>query len=64
MGIDVTPGLNPMADVRYMELMIGTKRQFMLFSGPGNSPVVQPQDGSAKAAPEIAQPDMAEQSEQ
>ena len=48
--MDITPGLNPMADVRFMEVMIGTKRQFVLFSGPGNSPVVAPQDdGAAKA---------------
>ena len=35
--------------------MIGTKRQFVLFSGPGNSPVVTGEDdGSAKAAPVAA----------
>ena len=49
-AVDITPGLNPMADVRFMEVMIGTKRQFVLFNGPGNSPVVHTQDdGSAKA---------------
>ena len=51
-ALDITPGLNPMADVRFMELMIGARRQFVLFNGPGNSPVVQPpDDGSAKPAP-------------
>ena len=33
-----------------MEVMIGQNRQFMLFTGPGNSPVVAAKDdGSAKA---------------
>ena len=46
-----TPGLDPMAQVRFMEVMIGTQRQFVMFSGLGNSPVVASQDdGSAKAA--------------
>ena len=50
-ALDITPGLNPMANIRFMEVMIGTKRQFVLFNGPGNSPVVVPQDdGSAKPA--------------
>jgi hypothetical protein len=54
-ALDVTPGLDPMANVRFMEVMIGTKRQFMLFNGPGNSPVAAPQDdGSTKAAPAAA----------
>ena len=49
-AMDITPGLNPMADVRYMEVMIGAKRQFVLFNGPGNSPVVAAEsDGSANA---------------
>ena len=48
--MDITPGLDPMAQTRYMEVMIGGQRQFMLFTGPGNSPVVAGQDdGSAKA---------------
>ncbi len=47
---DVLPGLDPMANMTYMEVMIGGQRQFMLFTGPGNSPVVAGQDdGSAKA---------------
>jgi Flp pilus assembly protein CpaB len=46
---DITPGLNPLAQIRFMEVMIGSQRQFVLFTGPGNSPVVAPQDdGSAK----------------
>jgi hypothetical protein len=64
-AMDITPGLNPMADVHFMEVMIGAKRQFMLFSGPGNSPVVQAQDdGSAKAGPGAAAAGAAEESEQ
>ncbi len=48
-ALDITPGLNPMADIRYMELMIGKTRQFVLFNGPGNSPVVAgEEDGAAK----------------
>ena len=48
--MDITPGLDPMAHTRFMEVMIGTQRQFVLFTGPGNSPVVASQDdGSAKA---------------
>ena len=49
---DITPGLDPMAETRYMEVMIGTQRQFVLFNGPGNSPVVASQDdGLAKVSP-------------
>ena len=49
--MDMTPGLNPMAQVRFMEVMVGAQRQFVLFSGPGNSPVVAMQDdGSARAS--------------
>ena len=48
--MDITPGLDPMARHGIMEVMIGGQRQFMLFTGPGNSPVVAGQDdGSAKA---------------
>ena len=51
-ALDIMPGLNPMAEVRFMEVMIGTKRQFVLFNGPGNSPVVAAQnDGADSAAP-------------
>ncbi len=64
-ALDITPGLNPMANIRFMEVMIGTKRQFVLFNGPGNSPVVVPQDdGSAKAAPAVAPAGAVEESEQ
>ena len=49
-AMDITPGLDPMAEIRFMEVMIGPQRQFVLFNGPGNSPVVAMQDdGSAKA---------------
>ena len=37
---DITPGLDPMGQVRFMEVMVGDKRQFVVFNGPGNSPVV------------------------
>ena len=76
-AVDITPGSNPMADVRFMEVMIGTKRQFVLFNGPGNSPVVQPQDDSSTkagagttpaagsgAAPAATPADASEESEQ
>jgi hypothetical protein len=49
-ALDITPGLDPFANIRYLEIMIGSQRQFMLFTGPGNSPVVAMQDdGLAKA---------------
>jgi hypothetical protein len=64
-ALDITPGLNPMSDVRFMEVMIGTKRQFVLFNGPGNSPTVEPQDeGAAESAAPAAPAAVAEQSEQ
>ena len=64
-AMDITPGLNPMADVRFMEVMIGTKRQFVLFNGPGTALSWQPQDdGSAKAGPAGGTGRAAEESEQ
>jgi len=39
-AMDITPGLNPFAGIQCLEVMIGRDRQFMLFTGPGNSPVV------------------------
>jgi hypothetical protein len=64
-AMDITPGLNPMAQIRYMEVMIGPKRQFMLFTGPGNSPVVASQDdGSAKAGSEVVPAVAVEESKQ
>ena len=49
-AMDLTPGFNPMDQIRFMEVMVGPQRQFMLFTGPGNSPVMASQDdGSAKA---------------
>ena len=54
-AMDITPGLNPMAPIRFMEVMIGPQRQFVLFTGPGHSPVVESQDdGSGKAASPVA----------
>lgn len=44
---DGTPGLDPMDKVRYMEVMVGTQRQFVVFAGPGGSPVVQAQAAGA-----------------
>jgi hypothetical protein len=55
-AINITPGLDPMANVRFMEVMVGPKRQFVLFNGPGNSPVIAGQsDESAKPAAGIPQ---------
>ena len=48
--MDIIPGFDPMAQIRFVEVMIGSQRQFILFNGPGNSPVVAMQDdGTAKA---------------
>ena len=49
---DDTPGLDPMADIRYMEVMIGSQRQFMLFNRPGDTPVVATQDDASTKATE------------
>ncbi len=43
---DILPDLDPFANIRYLEIMIGAQRQFVLFNGPGNSPVVAFQDGN------------------
>jgi hypothetical protein len=51
---DITPGFDPMAHTRYTEVMIGAQRQYVVFAGPGSSPVVALQEaGSAKAEPEV-----------
>jgi Flp pilus assembly protein CpaB len=64
-AMDITPGLNPMADIRFMEVLVGAQRQFVLFTGPGNSPVVAMQDdGSAKPDSAIAPAGAAEGSKQ
>jgi hypothetical protein len=64
-AMDITPGLNPMAEVRSMEVMIGAKRQFVLFNGSGNSPVVtQQDDGSAKSGPGVVPTGAVEESTQ
>ena len=64
-AMDITPGLDPMAQTRYMEVMIGAQRQFVLFTGPGNSPVVAAQDdGSAKAGSGVAPAGAVEESKQ
>ena len=36
--MDITPGLNPMADIGFMEVMIGPQRQFVLFTRSGKQP--------------------------
>ena len=62
---DITPGLDPMAGVRYLEVMIGAQRQFVLFTGPGNSPVMEPPDaGSAKAGPGVVPAGAVEESKE
>ena len=46
---DDTPGYNPMGETRFMEIMVGSQRQFVVFGGPNASPVVASEDsGSAK----------------
>jgi hypothetical protein len=45
----VTPGLDPLAHTRFLEVMIGPQRQFILFTGPGNAPVVAMRDDGAAA---------------
>ena len=44
---DITPGFDPMGHIRFMEVMVGDKRQFVVFNGPGNSPVVAGQSDEA-----------------
>jgi hypothetical protein len=64
-AMDITPGLNPLAKIGFMEVMIGAQRQFVLFTGPGNSPVVAMQDdGSAKADSAVAPAGTAEGNKQ
>ena len=48
-AMDSIPGFNPMAQNRFIEVMIGPQRQFVLFTGPGNSPVVAIQDDGSAA---------------
>ena len=49
-ALDILPDLDPLADMRYLEIMIGSQRQFVLFKGPGNSPVVAIQDDEVAKA--------------
>ena len=52
--MDITLGTGSRPNC-FMEVMIGAQRQFVLFTGPGNSPVVASQDdGSAKADSAVA----------
>jgi Flp pilus assembly protein CpaB len=55
-AMDITPGLDPLAQTRFMEVMVGTKRQFVLFTGPGNSPVVALEEGGATKAGSDVEP--------
>ena len=50
LAADITPGLDPFAQISYLELMVGHKRQFMLFNGPNGSPTPAPQSDDAAAA--------------
>ena len=64
-AMKITPGLDPMAQTRFMEVMVGSQRQFMLFTGPGKSPVVAMQDdGSAKAGSGVVPAGAVEESKQ
>ena len=61
----LTPGLDPMAQTRFMEVMVGSQRQFVLFTGPGKSPVVAMQDdGSARAGSGVVPAGAVEESKQ
>jgi hypothetical protein len=55
-ALDITPGFNPFAEIRYMEVMIGSTRRFILFNGPGNSPVVAAESDGAAAPAAAATP--------
>jgi hypothetical protein len=53
---DVTPGYDPVSDTSFMELLVGTNRQFVVFAGPGRSPVVRAEAGGSGSAAESSQP--------
>lgn len=53
---DDTPGYNPMAGTRLMEIMVGTQRQFVVFGAPNTSPVATSQDSGSANAGSQAQP--------
>jgi hypothetical protein len=60
-----TPGLDPMSRIRFMEVMIGPQRQFVVFARPGSSPVVTSQDaGPAKADSAVVPAGAVDESEQ
>jgi hypothetical protein len=62
---DITPGFDPMAHTRYTEVMIGAQRQYVVFAGPGSSPVVALQEaGAAKAEPEAGRASATEETRQ
>ncbi len=43
-----TPGLDPLAGTRSVEFMIGPQRQYMVFTGPGGSPLAAQEDAAGK----------------
>ena len=62
---DITPGFDPMAHTRYTEVMIGAQRQYVVFAGPGSSPVVALQEaGSARTEPEVRPASASEEAKQ
>ena len=62
---DITPGFDPMAHTRYTEVMIGPQRQYVVFAGPGSSPVVALQEGgSANAESEVRPASTTEETKQ
>ena len=48
-AMDITPGLDPFAEISGLEVMIGRERQFMLFTGPNGSPVPSLQSDESAA---------------
>ena len=53
---DITPGLNPMDDVHFTEVMVGQRKQFMVFKGPGHSPVVAAEEDNSPKQTATATP--------
>ena len=53
---DITPGLNPMDDLDILEVMVGQRKQFMVFKGPGHSPVVAAEQDNSPTQSAAASP--------
>ena len=65
LAADITPGLDPFAEISGLEVMIGRERQFMLFTGPNGSPVPSPPgDESAAAGPAVVPAGAVEESKE